>query len=465
MRDILSSDSTYCPIRTSVSSANATQRFDAKSKMSLESQGGFEWEERGLHLIPRWKKEPSIEAIERVCRQHLDIPSDDSCTASFHADDAMYKIYSIAGAGRSLWIKVLLPVYPHFKTRGEVATLQWVREHTNVPVPRVVAFKDNNRNEIGFEWILMDMTPGVPAHRRWRTLAMERKITIVQRLAEFQAELSRCGKPDDVFKNIGTLDLEGGKVVPGRLVAHESFMRSRLNYDVPRGPYRSSHDWFHAVLDLFIQEKTATINQSQVASDREDAEEALEPAQRLLSLLPNVFPPTQEDGGVTALYHDGLALRNILLNDQGEITALIDWECVSAMPTWVATIPPRFLSGQIREKEPVKDEYMNEEAVHDSPEENSNPDELDNEGKNELYWIHLMEYDTTQLRKVYRARMRQLWPDWPSEESYKQVDFFEAFLQCNAEVFIKQVNEWADRLEKGESIRWTDVFEQDFSMT
>lgn len=431
--------------------------------MLRDSQDGLAWEEGAFFLSPRWTKEPSIEAIESVCRQRLGIPSADLCNASFYHGDAMFKLYKVSCAGQSLLMKVLLPVYPHFKTRGEVATLQWVCGHTSIPVPKVVAFEDSNNNNIGFEWILMDFIPGVLASRYWRTLKMNQKIAITQRLAEFQAELSRCGKPDDGFRNIGTLDFEvrqsgapetPAKFVPGRLVSDEFLMRNRSNYDVPKGPFRSSHDWLHAGLSLIILEKKAEFDQAQDARNKENAEGIRGAAQRLLSLLPKVFPPTHEDAAVTTLYYDCQTLSNILLNDQGEITALLDWECVSAMPAWVATMPPRFFFDSIREEEPKKDQYMDEKPG----DKNIDPD-LDNEGKNQLYWIHLMEYDKTQLREVYRARMKQLWPDWPLEESYKQVDFFEAFLQCNGEVWIKQVNEWIDRFEAGDFIRWADVFE------
>ena len=429
--------------------------------MSCQNQNVFEWDDTAIHLTPRWTKEPSTQAIESVCRQRLGIPSADPCDALFYAGDAMHKLYSVVYAGQSLWMKVLLPVYPQLKTRGEAATLQWVRDHTSVSVPKVVAFEDSNNNDPGFEWILLDAVSGVPAHRRWRTLETEQKIAIVQRLAEFQAELSCYGKPEGAFRNIGTLDLDIGKgepgipktVIPSRLVSYERFMGGRLNYDVPRGPFRSSHDWLHAGLSLVMLEKTAAIDQGHLDSDDlEDAEHTRAAAQRLLSLLPKVFPPGQEDATATALYHDGLALHNILLDDQGNITALIDRECISAMPIWVATMLPRFLCGQIREEAPKKDMYSNITPGPAVPGDHKDPDELNNEGKDELYWIHLMEYDTTQLRRVYRARMRQLWPEWPVEESCKQFDFFAASLQCNREFFINQVNEWADHLEQGDSI-------------
>lgn len=71
-------------------------------------------------------------------------------------------------------------------------------------------------------------------------------------------------------------------------------------------------------------------------------------------------------------------------------------------------------------------------------------DDLDNEGKNELYWIHLMDHEVTRLQEVYDAKLRQLWPDRPVEESRVKVDFFEAMSQCSAGFRLKQVGTWVD---------------------
>ena len=192
--------------------------------------------------------------------------------------------------------------------------------------------------------------------------------------------------------------------------------------------------------------------------DREDAEETLGSAQRLLSLLPKVFPEDQEFEVATAIYHDDLSLHNILVNEKGEITGIVDWECVSAMPIWLTAKTPKFLVGQRREEEPIRDMYADEDPTESAnSKDNGDPDNLDNEGKNSLFWIHLMEYETTKLRAVYEARLRQLWPDWPLGQSDTDVDFFEAVLQCSAGIFVKKVNKWVDSLERGDPIRWADA--------
>ncbi|KAJ0125230.1 hypothetical protein J7T55_006575 [Diaporthe amygdali] len=363
-------------------------------------------------------------------------------------------------------MRVTLPVSPHYKTRGEVATLRWVREHTDIPVPRVIAFEASNDNSIGFEWILMELMPGATAYRRWRTMSLQQKSAITKRVAEFQVQLSCYGVPGSPFKNIGTLDLENGSrgieaptgVTPGKLISHEFFMGNRQNYDVPRGPFRSSFDWLSSEIRLIILEQTEALEKAEDYDDREDAEEILGSARRLLSLLPKVFPDDQQDEIATALYHDDLSLHNILVNDDGEITAIVDWECVSAMPIWLTTKMPKFLIGENREEEPIREIYADEiPAESVGPPNDGGPDDLDNEGKNQLYWIHLMEYETTQLRAVYEARLRQLWPAWPLQESQIKVDFFDAVLQCSAGVFVKQADRWVDSIERGDLIRWADA--------
>lgn len=332
--------------------------------MVRQSQDGLEWDDSGLDLRPRWTREPSLQAIESVCRRRLGIGPGDTCAVSFHAAGAFNKLYLVATA-TPLLMRVSLPVHPHSKTRGEVATLQWVRDNTDIPVPKVVAFQDSNADEIGFEWILMELMPGSPAHRRWRAMSMRQKVAFTSRLAEFQAQLSRCGDPDDTFRGIGTLNADAEEsadgmtktFVPGQLISHEFFMGDHLGYDIPRGPFRSSHDWLRSELNIIIVEQRAAIEKAEDEDDREDAEEVLPPAQKLLSLLPKVFPATHDHHEVTAIWHDDLSLNNILVNDEGEITAIVDWECVSALPIWMAAKMPGFLTGGDRQEESKREDY------------------------------------------------------------------------------------------------------------
>lgn len=144
------------------------------------------------------------------------------------------------------------------------------------------------------------------------------------------------------------------------------------------------------------------------------------------------------------------------MDDEGKIGAIIDWECVSAMPQWLATQMPRFLEGPTRANEPKRQNYA-DEALQDNEDTI-----LDNEGKNQLYWIHLMEYEQTQLRKVYHERMCQLQPGWDAtaKESILKEDFFNAMNVIRDGFFLKRTAQWIDAVERSEFPRLMDIFEE-----
>ncbi|KAH7175948.1 hypothetical protein EDB81DRAFT_896735 [Dactylonectria macrodidyma] len=408
--------------------------------MPRPTQDGLGWQQTPFYLVPVWTRDPSTGAIESVSRQQLKTPSEDPCTVTFHAAGLFNKVYLVHTAGSSFIMRVTLPVYPRHKTRAE----------------------------IGFEWILMEYMQGTSARKRWRIMSVEQKVALTKRFAVFQFELSGLEKQESAFKRIGTLDspeidLEVDSkapqtaVAPGRLVSHEFFMGDHLGYDSPRGPFRSSCDWLSAILTIIIRHQTLVLEKSEDEDDTEDAEDILPVAQTLLALLPKIFPPDLTRLESSALHHHDLNLNNILVNEQGEVTAVLDWECVSALPLWMLTKMPKFLDGQSREDEPQRNSYRDEtpeEAAAEADKRND-PHYLDNEGKNELYWIHKMEYEKTQLRNVYKARLKELCPEW-AEESPLKNDFYEAVSQCDG-LWLSKARRWAERMEKGESVRFKDV--------
>ena len=438
--------------------------------MPRPSQDGLAWEETIWNLVPQWTRDVSVAAIESVCRQQLNIPAETPCTVTFHASGAFNKTYTVHYGKAPVIMRVTLPVYPHRKTCAEVATLRWVRETTNVPVPKVFGFDDSNNNEIGYEWILMEFMHGTPAHKRWRTMSMDQKVALTMRLATFQAELSGFGEPESTFRGIGALDLrevgeENGdgkpqRPVPGLMVSHEFFMGDRVNYDIPRGPFRSTHEWLSAELNIVLLQHTAIIETTDDEDDKEDAEEVLSAARKLLSLLPEVFPPTQKEE-MTALYHGDLHLNKILVNEEGTITAILDWECVSVLPLWMLAQVPKFLQESVREEEPQRDGYGDEtpeEAAEEAGKRND-PDYMDNEGKTDLYWIHKMEYEATLLRKVYLDALEKLGLDRAYrslEHNCIKLDFLRAIWQCDG-MWVKKSGRWAEKMEKGEITRFDDA--------
>lgn len=178
--------------------------------------------------------------------------------------------------------------------------------------------------------------------------------------------------------------------------------------------------------------------------------------------MPKIFPSLQNPAERSVILHEDLSLSNILVDDLGNITGIIDWECVSAMPLWMATKLPKFLEGPSREDEPKRQIYADENPEERQIGGDGEDDELDNEGKNQLYWIHLLEFENTQLRRVYNTHMRQLRPGWDIEvqENAPKDDFIGAVFSCSHGFFLKRIARWVDAIEKGEFPRFVDILEQ-----
>lgn len=428
--------------------------------MASTYQDGLVWEENGFDITPVWTKEPSLEAITKVCREKLKIEDWEICDVSFHAAGGFNKLYLTRTSHRKLLMRVSLPVYPRRKTRGEVTTLRFLRRETEVPVPEVIAFDDSCNNEIGFEWILMELMPGVSAYKKWRTLTTFQKVALVQGIAELQAQIF-----NHTFSGIGTLTVDErqnhNKEEPGELVSMFYFWGKHFDYEVARGPFYSTHDWLASYLEIIIKDQTTAKEEAEDDEDEEDAVFALALARRLADLLPKIFPSLQNPPERSVIMHDDLSLSNILINEQGEITALLDWECVSAMPLWMATAVPQFLQGSVREEEPKREVYADESENESGTPRDGEDDELDNEGKNELYWIHLMEYEQSQLRRLYHAHMCKLRPGWGAEieQNALKEDFVGAVFRCGQGFYLKRIAQWLDALDKGQFPRLIDVLE------
>ena len=103
----------------------------------------------------------------------------------------------------------------------------------------------------------------------------------------------------------------------------------------------------------------------------------------------------------TVLWHWDLDMHNILVDDDGNVTGIIDWECCATMPLWQASAYPRFVGDTARQIMPKKTDYPDA----DPNDADDNPEGFDNEGKNCIYWEHMKEWESTQLRKHYDHKM------------------------------------------------------------
>ncbi|KAK3709698.1 hypothetical protein LTR37_010725 [Vermiconidia calcicola] len=172
-------------------------------------------------------------------------------------------------------MRVALPVDPHRKTASEVATMEFLRLNTDIPVQKIIAHDSSNENVLGFEWILMEFIAGQSLHSAWREMPMTKKELLVKQLALYQSQLF-----EHKFDSIGNLLRASCNRGP---VDQESEQRT------PRGPFQNSHEWLSVRLNIVLDEQDRILKKIDDEDDIETAELSKQLAKQLLEILPTLF--------------------------------------------------------------------------------------------------------------------------------------------------------------------------------
>lgn len=386
---------------------------------------GLEWVQKLFSLEPRWTIEPDVNAIQEATQQ---VRPNQDIKIAFLAQGAFNKLYTVEAGGESLIMRVSLPVDPRNKTLSEIATLAWIKRNIMLPVPEVIAYQpDRDKSVVGFEWILMKKVPGKPLADAWKSMTFAAKEQLVTQFAEYSSLVFR-----NQLTSIGSLHPETGSKV-GKIVSMLFFWGDHIHQDVDRGPFRSSRDWIAASLSLLEHDCDLTLakyqskeeQDSDDEADKEDAERTKGIISQLKAQLDSIFPSSAANPEASMLFHDDLSQHNILVDGNGRLTGVVDWECVSALPLWKACSYPAFLEGKPRNREPDPDRYK----INDP---------------NALYWEHLQQYELTVLRRFFLDEMRRLEPRWVEvfECSRVQRDFEYAMRYSDFEFAARDIRAW-----------------------
>lgn len=420
---------------------------------SLSDQAGLKWVESTFgDLVTLWTKEPSLDAVRTTACHHLGLPSDLETTIDFLSQGAFNKIYKITCPIGEFVMRVSLPVDPYYKTTSEAATLDLVHSRTTIPVPKVIAHNASNRNEIGFEWILMEYVPGVTLDEAWATMTWAGKCKLVEKLVDismqlFQLRSDQIGniyRADESVSNISNHIFNGPAVQSDymvRRIVSMPFFRasrqwaSRQSADVHRGPFNSCTDWLTTRLALLKHDTDQPLPSDADSDDEKARVVDREAITRLLQLMPLFFPADAEGNNDFGLHHDDMSRRNIMVDPHtGELAALVDWECVSVVPLWKVCQLPQFLVSRERTSEPQKHDYFHQ----------------GNEGDT-AYFDDLEEYEKTCLRRHFLEQMARLEPAWMEihDLSTAKVDFDFAVEHCHSLVVRKIVMKWLKNVAAG----------------
>ena len=325
--------------------------------------------------------------IRRVCRKALSLEQSDQLEIAFLSNGIRSRIFSVTTAQGNYVLKVCIPVFPARKLENEVATMRIVAGKTSIPVPRVVTYSTDTK-DIGFEWVLMTRLPGLNLAETGVPLDIKQKCQIIQRIAEWQAELFglrfsgigslHVAKPETAL----SLDEESQSPLDGKVVVGESctipfFMLDHLTLDVPRGPFKTASDWLMTCLNIFVHDQDQIIsgniaktleddkidvdskdtqywNHSRGAPEEAKARRGL--AKRLKALVTRIIENENDQDEPTALLYHDLHTANIMVHHEGPLS-LVDWELSTTAPLWQMCQLPAMLQPRWRERSSDRKTY------------------------------------------------------------------------------------------------------------
>ncbi|CAD0083684.1 unnamed protein product [Aureobasidium vineae] len=243
--------------------------------------------------------------------------------------------------------------------KSEIQTLLFL-EKTNIPTPKVWGYAlEGQENPVGVGYILMDCMPGKVLD--WSSASQERKRKIIAQLADIYIELRKHS-----FSMIGAIEQADEKRVgPLARECLTDFASSDIR---PLGPFANLQDYYRASIGLLLD----LIHREEIYTDSPTDMYLL--YRDLYEIVPELYPETAAAHVETYLKHADDKGSHVLVDDEMNITGVIDWEWAYTTAERVAFISPMLLlpvsdffkgQGVIGEEEELFAKCLEEKGVED----------------------------------------------------------------------------------------------------
>jgi hypothetical protein len=218
--------------------------------------------------------------------------------------------------------------HKYVKTHMEssICTMNYVRKHTNLPVPKVHAWDTSEPNSVGGTWMMMDVALGCNRAAIPDTDDRIVNDVFMAHHADTLLQLSALQ-----FSEIGLLqESEDGGVHVGPFVDFDG---------TEYGPFSTSTQYYQHMVNILWKHRTLT-----KFKDHDVMVRQLFPLylyQLSVSLL------DFRDVGPFPLFHTDLTI-NILLNEEGHMAGIIDWDWSGPVPSLAQCMRPEGIVPQWR---------------------------------------------------------------------------------------------------------------------
>lgn len=231
---------------------------------------------------------------------------------------------------------------------SQVATIRLIRSKTTIPVPEIYALDTTDNNEIGAPYLCMSFIAGKPVSEVWFDDSgilprEELRLRILTSISRTMARFS-CF----TFDKMGSIMEDGsGSTVIGPLYDWREEEDGGLQV-ATSGPFDST--------SAFLQE-------SMIASSNENVWDKAEA--KVFEAIVDCVPTLDSPPGFVLSLPD-FDSQNVMVDDQGTITGLIDWDLAQTMPRFVGYA--RYPGWITRDWDPLMYGWPKMAESEDSPE-------------------------------------------------------------------------------------------------
>ncbi|CDO74591.1 hypothetical protein BN946_scf184324.g3 [Trametes cinnabarina] len=198
----------------------------------------------------------------------------------------------------------------------DMVALDCIARRTSVPIPHIHAYSTSTDNPVRNAYIIMDKIHGVPLAAVWHDeswwTGKRRKENFFESLAECMVQLASIQ-----FGRIGRLDRVSSEgsltevVIPFPSVQDMFFLVEAPTEEF--GPFSTTHEYL-----------TALLRARRRVCDY--------PTLALLQMFIGGLPDPQFDAAPFAFAHPDYSLHNIIVDDMGVVSGIIDWDGVAIEP-------------------------------------------------------------------------------------------------------------------------------------
>ncbi|KAF9022649.1 kinase-like protein [Hymenopellis radicata] len=241
------------------------------------------------------------------------------------------------------------------KMESEVATIAWLVQNTDIPVPTILYHSPTDKNEAHAPFMIMEKVRDMTLDKRWQTMSLAEKHVAVKSIAKIIVSLAQTH-----FDRIGSIypsSSTGSGVVIGPMLPTSLAWFYTPDVSLDSGPWNTERDYFSGCIarehawavshhfeleEKWQNENIAALGWESILSGYLAVYDRLT---QLVSHLPGLDPRLPHPFGPFVLVHPDLNSRNVMISaeDPSQLT-ILDWECSRTAPLWALTTVPEFLS-------------------------------------------------------------------------------------------------------------------------